>query len=79
VDLIEEDLIAERIAIESYREIVQFVGSSDARTRELLETILAVEISHTQELVAMRTEMLRRDRSGSTSAKLPALAELQCA
>jgi bacterioferritin len=78
-DLLEEDLIAERIAIESYREIVQFVGASDARTRQLLEAILAVEITHAQELAAMRSEMLRRDRlGGTTSTTLPRL-ELQCA
>lgn len=79
VDLLEEDLIAERIAIESYREIVQFVGASDALTQQLLEAILTVEIAHAQELAAMRSEILRRDRlSGTTSTTLPRL-ELQCA
>ncbi len=79
VDLLEEDLIAERIAIESYREIVQFLGSSDPHTRQLLEAILAVEVVHAQELAAMRSELLRRDRlTGSTSTTLPRL-ELQCA
>jgi bacterioferritin len=79
VDLLEEDLIAERIAIESYREILQFVGARDLRTRELLEAILAVEIAHAQELAAMRSELLRRDRLlGSTSTSLPTL-DLQCA
>jgi bacterioferritin len=79
LDLLEEDLIAERIAIESYREIVQFLGTTDPHTRQLLEAILAVEVLHAQELATMRSEMLRRDRlSGSTSTTLPRL-ELQCA
>ena len=78
-DLLEEDLIAERIAVESYREIVQFLGSADPHTRQLLEAILAVEVLHAQELAAMRSEVLRRDRlTGSTSTSLPRL-ELQCA
>lgn len=79
VDLLEEDLIAERIAIESYREIVQFLGTTDPHTRQLLEAILAVEVLHAQELATMRSEVLRRDRlNGSTSTTLPRL-ELQCA
>jgi bacterioferritin len=79
VDLLEEDLIAERIAIESYREIVQFLGSADPDTRQLLEAILAVEVVHAQELATMRSEVLRRDRlTGGTSTSLPRL-ELQCA
>jgi bacterioferritin len=78
-ELLEEDLIAERICIESYREIVQFVGASDVETQKLLEGILAVEMAHAQELAAMRAELLRRDRlNGATSTKLPRL-ELQCA
>lgn len=79
VDLLEEDLIAERVAIDSYREIVDFIGASDPRTRELLEAILAVEIAHAQELAAMRSELLRRDRlTGTTSTSLSRL-ELHCA
>lgn len=79
VDMLEEDLIAERIAIDCYREIVQFIGKSDSRTLELLEDILAVEIGHARELAAIRAEMLRRDRlAGSTSTTLPQL-DLQCA
>ena len=79
VDLLEEDLIAERIAIDSYREIVQFLGSADPPTGQLLEAILALEVVHAQELAAMRSEVLRRDRlTGSTSTTLPRL-ELQSA
>jgi bacterioferritin len=79
VDLLEEDLIAERVAIDSYREIAQFVGTCDPRTRQLLEAILAVEVAHARELAAMRSELLRRDRlTGSTSTSLPRL-DLRCA
>ena len=73
-DLLEEDLIAERIAIDSYREILQYVGARDDATRRLIETILAVELTHAQELAAMRAGVLHRERlSGATSTRLPRL------
>jgi bacterioferritin len=50
VDMLREDLIAERIAIESYSEIVRFVGNDDPTTRRLLEDILAKEEEHANDL-----------------------------
>jgi bacterioferritin len=49
-DMIREDLIAERIAIESYREIISFFGEKDPTTRVMLEEILAKEEEHADEL-----------------------------
>jgi bacterioferritin len=48
--MIKEDLVAERIAIDSYREIVQFIGDKDPTTRRLMEEILAVEEEHADDL-----------------------------
>jgi bacterioferritin len=50
VDMVREDLIAERIAIDSYREMAQYVGDRDSTTRRMLEEILAVEEEHADEL-----------------------------
>lgn len=50
LDMIREDLVAERIAIDSYREIVQWVAPFDPVTRALLEQILAKEEEHADEL-----------------------------
>jgi len=50
VEMITEDLIAERIAIESYREMVAYVGTDDSTTRQLLEQILAQEEEHAEDL-----------------------------
>lgn len=50
-DMIKEDLVAERIAIDSYREIIEFLGSQDTTTRRMMEEILAVEEEHADELV----------------------------
>ena len=49
-DMIKEDLVAERIAIDSYREMIQYLGDLDPTTRNLLEGILAVEEEHADEL-----------------------------
>jgi bacterioferritin len=50
VDMIREDLVAERIAIDSYREIIHFLGERDSTTRRMMEEILAVEEEHADEL-----------------------------
>jgi len=50
-DMIKEDLVAERIAIDSYREMITFVGNDDPTTRRMLEGILAMEEEHADDLV----------------------------
>jgi bacterioferritin len=49
-DMIREDLVAERIAIDSYREMATYVGDKDPTTRRLLEEILAKEEEHADDL-----------------------------
>lgn len=51
IDMIKENLVAERIAIESYREMVRFFGENDPTTRRMLEAILAVEEEHANDMV----------------------------
>ena len=50
VDMIKEDLIAERIAIDSYREIIDYIGTDDPTTRRMLEGILAMEEEHAEDM-----------------------------
>jgi bacterioferritin len=50
VDMIREDLVAERIAIDSYRGFIRYLADKDPTTRRLLESILAVEEQHADEL-----------------------------
>lgn len=52
-EMIKEDLIAERIAIDSYREMIQHLGDRDPTTRRMLEEILAVEEEHADDLVSL--------------------------
>ena len=49
-DMIREDLIAERIAVETYREIIRFFGDKDPTSRVMMEDILAKEEEHADEL-----------------------------
>jgi bacterioferritin len=49
-DMIREDLIAERIAIESYREIIKFLGDEDTTSKRLMESILAKEEEHADDM-----------------------------
>lgn len=50
---IEEHLIAERVAIESYGQMIRYLGEKDPTTRTLLESILAVEEEHAQDLSSL--------------------------
>jgi bacterioferritin len=56
VDMIKEDLVAERIAIDSYREMIKYFGTDDSTSRRMLEGILAMEEEHADDLVSMLGE-----------------------
>jgi len=55
--MIKEDLVAERIAIDSYREMITYFGDKDVTTRRMMEDILAVEEEHADDLVNMLQKM----------------------
>lgn len=57
IDMIKEDLVAERIAIDSYREMITYFGDKDVTTRRMMEEILAVEEEHADDLVNMIQKM----------------------
>jgi bacterioferritin len=52
-DMVYENLVAERIAIESYREIVQYLGDKDPTTRRIFEDILAQEEEHADDMLSI--------------------------
>ena len=56
-EMISENLIAERIAIQSYRELIQSLGDKDSTTSDILKRILAVEEEHADELASMLDDM----------------------
>jgi bacterioferritin len=55
--MIKEDLVAERIAIDSYREMITYLANDDPTSRRLLEGILAVEEEHADDLVGLLEKM----------------------
>ncbi len=56
-DMIKEDLVAERIAIDSYREMINYLGNDDPTSRRMLEGILAMEEEHAEDLVSLLAKM----------------------
>jgi bacterioferritin len=52
-DMIREDLVAERVAIESYKEMIAYLGHDDPTTKRLLESILAKEEEHAEDLASL--------------------------
>jgi bacterioferritin len=61
IDMIREDLVAERVAIASYQEIVRWLGNNDTTTRRMIEDILAVEEEHADDLLTLLKERGQSD------------------
>jgi bacterioferritin len=57
IDMIKEDLVAERIAIDSYRDMINYIGDKDTTTKRMLESILAMEEEHADDLVGLLEKM----------------------
>ena len=57
VEMIKEDLVAERIAIDSYGDMIRYLGDRDPTTRRMLETILAMEEEHADDLSSLLQDL----------------------
>ena len=57
LDMIKEDLVAERIAIDSYSEIIRWLADKDPTTRRLMEEILALEEEHANDLLSLLADL----------------------
>jgi bacterioferritin len=64
IDMIREDLVAERIAIESYGEMVRYLGNNDPTSRRMMEGILAVEEEHADDLKILLETIGREESQG---------------
>lgn len=62
VDMIREDLVAERIAIETYSEIIRWLANDDPTTRSLMESILKVEEEHADDLATLLETLKSRKK-----------------
>jgi bacterioferritin len=56
-EMIKEDLVAERIAIDSYGEMIRYIGDKDVTTRRMLEGILAMEEEHADDLSSLLEDL----------------------
>jgi bacterioferritin len=63
LDMIREDLVAERIAIDSYSEMIRYIGDDDVTTRRMLESILAMEEEHADDLKTLLKTLGKEERS----------------
>jgi bacterioferritin len=62
VDMIKEDLVAERIAIESYSEIIRYLADNDPTSRRMMEEILAKEEEHAEDMKTLLETIAREER-----------------
>ena len=60
--MIKDDLVAERIAIQTYGEIVRWLGDSDPTTRRMIEAILEVEEEHADDMAKLLERVAKNDR-----------------
>jgi len=69
VDMIQENLVAERIAISSYNEIIRFLGDKDITSRRMIEEILAVEEEHANDMLDLIEQILPGGSQNGKGAK----------
>ncbi len=62
-EMIKEDLVAERIAIDSYREIATYLGDTDPTSRRIMEDILAQEEEHADDMAGLLEGLQRQHQS----------------
>jgi bacterioferritin len=58
-EMLKEDLVAERIAIDSYREMINYFGQDDPTSRRMMEEILAKEEEHADDLVTLLEDIVK--------------------
>ncbi|MHC1480204.1 ferritin-like domain-containing protein [Frateuria aurantia] len=69
VDMIKENLVAERIAIDTYREIIQYLGNDDPTTRRMLEEILASEEEHAEDMGSLLEQLGKKGEPAKPAPK----------
>jgi len=70
LDMIKEDLIAERIAIESYMELIRYFGENDPTSRRLMEEVLQQEEEHADDMSTLLETLDPREPSSAGDAGL---------
>jgi bacterioferritin len=69
IDMIKEDLVAERIAIDSYSDIIRYLGDKDPTSRRVMEKILAKEEEHAEDMKTLIESISQIERKDDTVVK----------
>jgi bacterioferritin len=69
IDMLKENLIAERIAIDSYREIAQYLGDKDPTSRRVIEEVLAQEEEHAEDISSLLEDIGHDLRADAAKGK----------
>ena len=69
LDMVREDLVAERIAVESYNEIIRYLGNDDPTTRIAMEQILAKEEEHADDMKKLLETLSKDERFAEETQK----------
>jgi len=69
LDMVREDLVAERIAVESYNEIIRYLGDDDPTTRTAMERILAKEEEHADDMKKLLETLSQDERFAEKTQK----------
>jgi bacterioferritin len=69
VDMIKEDLIAERIAIDSYNEIIRYLADNDPTSRRVMEEILAKEEEHAEDMKTLIEQVSQAEKQSEPGGK----------
>ena len=64
IEMIREDLVAERIAVDSYSEIIRYLGDKDVTSRRVMEEILAKEEEHAEDLKTLIEQLGATQKPG---------------
>ncbi|MGN2243000.1 bacterioferritin [Frateuria sp. GZRR35] len=72
VDMIKEDLVAERIAIDTYRAIVEYIGGDDPTTRRIMEEVLAQEEEHAEDMATLLAQLGEKGEPARPTQAQPA-------
>lgn len=72
VDMIKENLVAERIAIETYSEMIRYLGNDDPTSRRMMEEILAQEEEHAEDMSTLLEELGKKGEPARPRPDKPA-------
>ncbi|MGN2253811.1 bacterioferritin [Frateuria sp. GZRe12] len=72
VDMIKEDLVAERIAIDTYRAIIEYIGADDPTTRRIMEEVLAQEEEHAEDMATLLAQLGEKGEPARPAQPQPA-------